>query len=135
SAKVVILFALSYFGDKQFIYKSLEWYGGCAENLSFDQSSTIANMGVEMGAKCVFLPPWKNSPHNMKKIIPENENKIVELNIEGLLPYIAAPHSPFNSSVITEHSGEKIDYVFVGSCANSRLDDLAEIAAVLKDNR
>ncbi len=132
TAKDVMLYALSCFGDRKFLYKSIEWYGDWVENISFDEASTIANMGVEMGAKCVFLPPWKCSPSSMQKIIPEHQEKTIELNIEGLLPYIAAPNSPYNSKVITEFSNEKIDYVFVGSCANSRLEDLAEISTILK---
>lgn len=135
SAKDVILYALSLFGDKKFIYKSLEWCGDWVENLSFDQASTIANMGVEMGAKCVFLPPWKNAPVGMKKITPLAIENTVELNIEGLPPFIACPNSPFNSKELTQCSGETIDYVFVGSCANSRLEDIAEVAHILRDKK
>lgn len=131
SAKDVMLYVLSQFGDKRFIYKSIEWCGDWIESLSIDQASTIANMGVEMGAKCVFLTPWRNAPAAMKKIIPVTDNTI-ELNIENLEPFVACPHSPFNVKELKHCAGEKIDYVFVGSCANSRLDDISEISKVLK---
>lgn len=135
SAKDVMLYALSLFRDKKFIYKSLEWCGAWIENLSFDQASTVANMGVELGAKCVFLAPWKNAPLNMKKIIPVDIAKTIELNIENIPPFIACPNSPFNSKPLTQCAGEQIDYVFVGSCANSRLEDIVEVANILREKK
>lgn len=134
-AKDVILYALSVFGDKQFIYQSIEWFGDWFSTLPFDEASTIANMGVEMGAKCIFLPANAEFSLNMQPIVPTNEERLIELNIEGLLPYISAPHLPFNSDVISAYSGKKIDYVFVGSCANSRLNDLLQVASILEGNQ
>lgn len=132
TAKDVILFALSLFKDDTFLYKSIEWCGQWCDQLSFDQASTIANMGVEMGAKCVFMPPWKNAPERMKKIVPGREGKIYELAIDGLTPFVAKPNSPYQGVPLAECAGEKINYVYVGSCANSRIEDLQVVANILK---
>lgn len=131
SAKDVILYALSVFKNKTFLYKSVEWFGSWVEHLSFDQASTIANMGVEMGAKCVFLPPLKEELAGLKAIQP-NPDRRIELDIHNLPPFVARPNSPFDAVEIDRCAGEKIDYVFVGSCTNSRLEDIFEVASILK---
>lgn len=135
SAKDVMLYALSLYGDKKFIYKSVEWCGEWLNDLSFDQASTIANMGVEMGAKCVFLPPWQHAPAAMQAITPLDAARTFELDIDDLPPFVACPHSPFNAKELDRCAGESMDYVFVGSCANSRLEDIAIVAHSLQGQK
>lgn len=157
SAKDVMLFLLSKFKDEIFLYKSVEWCGEWIESLSGDSACTIANMAVEMGAKCAFLPPWLSAPAGMQKIKPEysfnqkqDQNQIqqqsqqqkqvqnlnhIVLDIQDMPPFIARPHSPYDGVPLDECAGQEIDYIFVGSCANSRISDIAEIANILKGNK
>jgi 3-isopropylmalate/(R)-2-methylmalate dehydratase large subunit len=48
---------------------------------------------------------------------------------------VALPHSPENVRPIDEVLGAEIQAAFIGSCTNSRLDDLQAAAAVLKGKR
>jgi 3-isopropylmalate/(R)-2-methylmalate dehydratase large subunit len=131
-SKDVMLYALAKFGLQPFIYRSIEWTGNWLQTLSLDAAVTIANMGVEMGAKCVFLPPSPSRPHLLSEIdLPgEGDPRQLCLDIEGLPPFVAKPHLPSSAVPLDECSGQDINYVFVGSCANGRLDDLREVAKV-----
>lgn len=68
--KDVMLHVLATFGQDPFLYKSVEWCGDWAEALSDDGAATVANMAVEMGAKCAFLPPHGSRRDHLRKIRP-----------------------------------------------------------------
>lgn len=131
SSKDVMLFLLSKFGQNPFLYRSVEFTGDWMGSLSTDSAATIANMGVEMGAKCVFLPPGPGREQLRPIEVAGHE---LTADIDGLPPFVALPHSPLGAVELGECAGQEIDYVFVGSCANSRLEDLRELAAVLAEN-
>lgn len=134
-AKDVVLAALARFGEEPFLNRSVEWHGAWVERLSEDAAATVANMTVEMGAKCSFFPP-RPARADLQPIYPsKDDSRRLTLDVDGLPPFIAPPHSPCNGRPIDDCAGQPIDYVFVGSCANSRLDDLAEVARILNGRR
>ena len=57
TTKDLVLAVLARHEVDTFLYKSVQWAGPWLETLSLDSAATIANMAVEMGAKCAFLPP------------------------------------------------------------------------------
>jgi 3-isopropylmalate/(R)-2-methylmalate dehydratase large subunit len=132
-AKDVVLYALAKFGQKPFLYASVEWTGEWLESLSLDAAATISNMAVELGAKCVFLPPGPLRPSGLAPIcLPEpGDERRLRLDVDGLPPFVALPHSPANAVPLDECAGQEIDYVFFGSCANARLEDMCEFAEIL----
>ncbi len=134
-SKDVILFMLKKYHQQTFLYKSIEISGEWIENLSIDSASTIANMAVELGAKCIFLPYGKNRPNGMYSTTNNNSKYHLDMSIDGLLPQIAKPHYPDNIVSLNKLSGTKIDYVFIGSCANSSLEDIQEISNILKNRK
>lgn len=135
-AKDVMLAALARFGQDPFLYRSVEWHGAWIENASEDAAATVANMAVELGAKCAFLPP-RPGRVDLRPIRPPpaGDPRRLRLDIGELPPFVAPPHSPLGGRPIDECAGQAIDYVFVGSCANSRLEDLAEVARILDGQR
>lgn len=132
-AKDVMLYVLSRWGQGPFLYRSVEWFGDWAEHLTEDSAATVANMAVEMGAKCAFLPPRPSRPE-LAPIAPADtpDASRVRVDLTDLPPFVAAPDSPFTGRPLDEMAGQAIDYVFVGSCANSRVEDLEEVARVFK---
>jgi 3-isopropylmalate/(R)-2-methylmalate dehydratase large subunit len=130
--KDVMLYVLANFPQKAFLYRSVEWAGDWPEHLSLDGAATVANLGVEMGAKCVFLPAAEQRPAAMKPIVlPEQDDpRRIVFDITDVPPMVALPHSPSKGVPLENCRGERINYVFVGSCANSRLEDIAEVARV-----
>ncbi|WP_299085521.1 aconitase/3-isopropylmalate dehydratase large subunit family protein [uncultured Ruegeria sp.] len=130
-AKDVVLHVLATLGQEDFLYRSVEWMGPWVSELSLDSAATVASLGVELGAKCVFLPDGAGRPDGMRQIKPDAGGRILEVDITDLPPMIAKPHSPSNVVSIDEMYHTEIDYVFVGSCTNSRLEDIADVAHFL----
>ena len=134
-AKDVVLHLLSKFGQEKFLYKSVEWMGEWPQQLSLDSAATVTSMAVDMGAKCAFMPPGKGRPLELLPLNPpENgDSRRIELDVTNLPPMIARPHQPSNIVPLDACQGEKVDYVFIGSCTNSYLEDIAEVAAVFEN--
>lgn len=130
AARDVVYFALARHTQAAFLYKSVEWAGDWASDLSADEAGSVASLGVEMGAKCVFLP----QPGVGESLLSSDDEEMV-LDIDGLPPLVSLPHAPDNLVPIDEAAGQAIEYVFVGSCTNSRFEDIAEVASVLKGRR
>lgn len=137
SPKDVLLYAMSRFRPETFLYRSVEWLGPWAESLSLDGAATVANMAVEMGAKCAFLPPGPQRPVELRPIQPpaRGDPRRLSLDIQGLPPFVAKPHSPQGAVPLDECAGQPINYVFVGTCTNGRLEDLKVVADVLRRRR
>lgn len=57
----VAIHVLGTLGQEPFLYRSVEWAGPWAEKLTLDSCATVANLGVDLGAKCTFLPPGKGA--------------------------------------------------------------------------
>lgn len=131
--KDVMLHVLATFGQDPFLYRSVEWCGDWAENLSDDGAATVANMAVEMGAKCAFLPPHGSRREHLRAIGSDTATGATHLRLDvtDLPPFVARPHAPGNAFPIDTCAGEPVNYVFIGSCTNSRLEDIAEAARVM----
>lgn len=134
-ARDVVLHALARNGQEPFLYKSVEWSGSWFDDLGLDSCASVANLGVEMGAKCTFLPPGPGRPEGMMPIqLPDaGDPRVIVVDIDGLPPMVSKPHLPSNAVPLDECEGLKINYVFIGTCTNGRLEDIAEAAAVLGD--
>lgn len=133
-AKDVMLHLLAKQGQDPFLYRSVEWAGPWVDGLSSDSAATIANMAVELGAKCTFLPPGAGRREGLVPLDtdPDRLALRIDLDVEGLPPFVARPHAPSNSAPIGETAGQKVDMIFVGSCTNSRIEDIAVVARVLE---
>lgn len=131
--KDVMLHLLATRGQDPFLYRSIEWTGAWIDALSPDSAATIANMAVELGAKCAFLPPGEGRREGLVALDtdPDRLALRIELDVEGLPPFVARPHAPSNAVPVDECAGQKVDLVFVGSCTNSRIEDIAIVARVL----
>ena len=72
------------------------------------------------------------------RIFPDADasyERIYEIQLDAIEPTIATPHAVDNKSLVTELQGTKIQQVFVGTCTNGRLSDLATVAQILKGNK
>ncbi|MFF5403850.1 aconitase/3-isopropylmalate dehydratase large subunit family protein [Streptomyces misionensis] len=127
----VLLSLLRDKGQEPFLYRSVEFTGAWVRALSRDASASLASLGVELGAKCVFVP-------DEQETIPTGTAPglaRVDFDISGLQPTVALPHLPARTVPLDEAAGTPISYVFLGSCTNSRLEDIAEAAAVVRGHR
>jgi homoaconitate hydratase family protein len=142
-------FILSLIGDistKGALYKSLEFHGDGAKNLTIDSRMTITNMVVEAGAKFgIFLPDdrlkeWlvKRTNKKYNNVVPDETaeyQRELNYNLSEITPMIAKPSNPGNVAKVEEVEGIEIDQAFLGSCTNGRIEDLRIAAKILEGNK
>ena len=109
-SKDVILRLIGDLGADGATYKALEFSGSAVESMTVASRMTISNMAIEAGAKCALFTP---------------DEKTAE--------YCNVALNDYQKSLFGE--GTEIDQVFIGSCTNGRLEDLAAAAEVLKGKK
>jgi len=104
------------------------------KNLKTDSG---ANFDKEVSLNAEEIKPmvtWGTSPQDVVAIDekipnPENEKDIDKKNsIERSLKYMGLKPDTFIKDI-------KIDKVFIGSCTNGRIEDLREVAKIIKDKK
>ena len=122
----------------------IEWAGEGVERLDVPQRATIANMGTETGATTtVFASDEKTKQflraqgraEDWTELSSDADAKydlVIDMDLNDLHPMIACPHSPDKVVRVSEIQGLKADQVCIGSCTNSSLRDLEQVAAILR---
>jgi len=57
--------------------------------------------------------------------------QIIDIDATTLEPMVSKPHTVDNTATARELKGTKIQQVFLGTCTNGRLEDLAVAASIL----
>lgn len=145
SAKDMILRVLGDIGAAGGTYKSLEFCGSAIDSLSIDGRLTIANMVVECGGKAgLFAVDEKTAAYcglSFESIawVKADEDaeyeKVLTYRAEELEPVVSCPPYVDRVRPLTEVEGIKVDQVFLGSCTNGRLEDIAAAAKVLEGKK
>jgi 3-isopropylmalate/(R)-2-methylmalate dehydratase large subunit len=146
--KDIILRIAAENGTEVGLYKSLEFAGPVVQKMSMDSRFTIANMGVEVGAKFAIFPcddktlkylegKMKRPPRPVCADPDAHYEKVYRMDVTDMPPYVARPHDPGNAVPVTELIGEKIkiDQAFIGSCTNGRMEDFRMAARILKGRK
>ena len=145
-SKDVILRLIGDLGADGATYRALEFTGSAVKNMSVASRMTIANMAIEAGAKCaLFTPDEKTAEYceielnEFQKSLVGDEDakylKTVTYRAEDLVPVMACPSQVDKIRDVSTLEGTEIDQVFIGSCTNGRLEDLAAAAKVLKGKK
>ena len=146
-AKDLVLHLIGSIGADGATYKALEFGGEGLGNLSMSDRLTVANMTVEAGAKVGLFPAdrvtrdylnhQKRGEHYQPLSADDDASYEREINIDlaFLEPTVARPHSVDNVALARELKGTKIQQVFIGTCTNGRLEDIATAAAILKGKK
>jgi 3-isopropylmalate/(R)-2-methylmalate dehydratase large subunit len=143
SAKDVTLKFISVIGTDRANYRSLEFYGQPIENLSLAGRLTLASMVTEVNAKICFMIPAgpvlkfleDRCGQNLTPVIADADAHyvdVMEIDLDGLEPMIACPHTPDNVRAVREVEGVPFTEGFIGSCTNGRLEDLSAAAEILR---
>jgi 3-isopropylmalate/(R)-2-methylmalate dehydratase large subunit len=139
TAKDVILRLLRELGADGANYQAVEFTGEAVQAMSLAGRITLANMTAEMGAKTGLVDPTGLSlDYPFVPVYPDPDaeySRRLALDVSALEPQVARPHAPDNVVPITSVKGTPIQYAFIGSCTNTRLEDLAAAAAVLCGRR
>ena len=135
-AKDLILFLVSKLTISGATYQSVEFEGETFENMTLAGRMAIANMLAETGAKTGFVTAkGLQLPYDFEPTFADayaKYSQVLEYDVSQLSTQIAAPESPDNVVDIDKHLGKKIDYAFIGTCGNGRLEDLQAAAQILK---
>jgi aconitate hydratase len=143
----------------------IEYFGEGAESLSATGKATICNMGAEVGATTSIFPfdsqmaeylriTGRSEIADMaKKIaadlkadheIEENPEKyfdrVIEINLSELEPYINGPFTPDAATPISEFAAkvrangypQQMEVGLIGSCTNSSYQDLSRAASIIR---
>lgn len=142
-AKDVILYVLKTMKTDGALNRAVEFTGITVEKMTLAQRITIASMVTEMSGDIGFIVPSRDiidfaadrSGQAIESISPDPDavyERIVEFTVDELEPMIACPHSPDNVTRVKDLAGTKVDQVFIGSCTNGRLEDLAAAAEIIR---
>ena len=143
-AKDLILRIIGDIGADGANYSAVEFHGDVA-NLSVEERFTIANMGIEMGAKIAVFPVDERAIEYLTDAgVPRDSYeplwadadaeyvRELEYDLATLEPVVSCPHTVDNVKPIGEVKGQPINQCLLGTCTNGRLNDLREAAAILK---
>jgi aconitate hydratase len=143
----------------------VEYIGPGARTISATGKATITNMGAELGATTSMFPADEHMAkylratgkdalvplveRNQHLLEPDKEveadpgkyyDRVVELDLSKLEPYIVGPHSPDRARPISRLAAEvgdpkngfidEISTALIGSCTNSSYEDMSRAADV-----
>ena len=144
SAKDVVLKVLEIFSTKGNVGTVFEYGGEGIKTLSVPERATITNMGAECGVTTSVFPSDETTKQFLKAQGREEDwtevkadkdttyDRIVDVDLDQIVPLTATPHSPGNIKTVQELEGMPVNQVCIGSCTNSSYKDLMTVAKILK---
>lgn len=126
-------------------YKSLEFTGPAAHEMSMEQRFTVANMALEAGAKCGLFEADEKTAEYYDMPLSEIDwvcvdedakyEKVLTYDVSELEPQLSCPQGVDNVHPISEIAGTKMDEVYLGSCTNGSIEDLAIAAKIMEGKK
>ncbi len=142
SGKDVALFVLKTLTVKGGVGRVLEYHGPGVASLSVFDRATICNMGAETGATTSLFPSDARTHEYLAAFGREKDwrpygpeqgavyDEELAIDLSGIEPLVAMPHSPDNVCAVAEIAGLGLDQVCIGSCTNASYADLALTADI-----
>jgi 3-isopropylmalate dehydratase large subunit len=135
-AKDLALYVIAQMGADGADYCAAEWGGEAVAAMTVDERLTLCNLSTDFGAKTGLVEPdaitFEHSggePIDLHPVRPDYARTLV-VDAERLRPQVAVHPSIDNVHDIDDVSGTPLDEVFIGSCTNGRLSDLAIAASI-----
>ena len=133
SSKDIMLAVVGRLGPSLCTYRALEFGGSYFTGKPLASRVPFANMGAELGAKVSLV-----ETDEVANGRPDSDAAYLarfEWDVSELKPQVARPHAPHENSDIEGVEGTPISLAFLGSCTNTRIEDLREAAAILRGRR
>ena len=121
---------------------AVEFLGETVEQMSQSERFTLSNMAIEMGAEVGLVAPDATTVEYLRErterafdlIQPDapRYSREIVVDVSTLEPQIACPPDVDHVVPLGEVAGLKIDQIFLGTCSNGRIDDLAIAAEMLR---
>ena len=146
SAKDLVLRMIGDIGADGANYMAVEFHGPGVSTLRISERMTIANMGVEMGAKIAVFPAdgqtreffRDRNAHCDLAVWSDHDAEFVrtlDYDMSDLVPVVARPHTVDNVVPVKDLPPTPIDQVLLGTCTNGRLEDFKAAAGILRGRK
>jgi len=123
-------------------YAAIEYFGKAIDRMDIGSRMTLCNLSTEMGAKAALVEPdgrtlaflegRARGPFRPERADPGARCEMeLSVDVRGLEPEVACPHSVDDVRPVGEVSGRAIHQAVIGSCTNGRLEDLREASRIL----
>jgi 3-isopropylmalate/(R)-2-methylmalate dehydratase large subunit len=129
-------------------FRVIEFHGETIRAMPTSGRLTLCNMTVEAGATSGVVPGDEETIRYLRDeavvvdeidlVHPDSDavyEQTIDLDVTGLEPQIACPHTVDNVKPVAAVAGTRVDQIVIGSCTNGRLDDIAAAAAALKGKK
>ena len=145
-AKDITLYMLGRLGAEGANYQAIEYVGAAVTAMSIDNRMTLCNHAAELGAKATLLQAdqktadWlkAHGAREPKPVAADPDAKYLRefsVDVGSLSPQVARRHEVDDIVSAKEAAGQKIHAALVGTCTNGRLEDIRQVAAVLKGHK
>lgn len=144
-AKDIILKVLGDIKSDGGTYMSMEFMGSTIDGMDMSGRFTIANMSLEAGCKtALFAADEKTAEYfgmdldGISWIRPDEDAKYereLYYKAEDLIPMLSCPQGVDNVHPVDEVIGTALNEVYIGSCTNGSLDDMAVAAKILEGKK
>lgn len=145
SAKDLTLKILGVLKTDKLLGKAVEFHGEPVESLDLAGRITLLSMVTEMGGIIGFIPFVPETVDEIKaligsercpeEVVPDQDatySQIIDIDISDIEPMVSEPPVPHNIKKISDIGRVKVDFGFVGSCTNGRIDDIETVARILR---
>jgi len=137
--KDLILTIVGKIGIAGATYRSMEFCGPAIVGLPLSERLTIANMAIEAGAKTGFVDPQGlRLPYEFEAVVADSDadyEQVMTITASDISPMLSRPHAPDQVVAVDALAGKPVDYAFIGTCVNGRLEDLHIAAEILRGSR
>ena len=145
-AKDITLHMLGLLGAEGANYQAIEYLGSAVQAMTIDGRMTLCNHAAELGAKATLLQAdeltlaWLRDhgaaePRPVSADVDAHYARALSVDIDALTPQVARRHQVDDIASVQDVAGQKIQAALVGTCTNGRLEDIRQVAAVLKGHR
>ena len=146
TSKDLILHLISRLGVEGARYWAIEYGGEAVSAMPMHARLTLCNMSIESGAKAGMVASDAVTAAYLsargRAVVaaagPDPDAtyaRTIRVDLDLLELQVAEPFMPSNVRPVQEFRDVEVDQVFIGSCTNGFLEDLAAAAAILKGRR
>lgn len=145
SAKDLTLKILGILKTDKLLGKAVEFYGPHIEALNLSGRITLLSMITEMGGIVGFIPFNEKTKDEIMKLnkldfIPDeveadegaNYSETIEIDISDITSMVSEPPYPYKVKNVSDIGKINVNFGFIGSCTNGRLEDLEMAWKILK---
>jgi homoaconitase/3-isopropylmalate dehydratase large subunit len=139
-------FILGEIGPAGAPYKIIEWTGEVIDDMSMDGRFSLCNDALHSGAKTSIINPDPKTVDYVKSRNPADFEpltsdpdaeyaKIYDYDLSALEPQVVPPPKRWTANPVGQFTSVEINRAFIGTCFNSRLEDMRIAGKILKGRR